>query len=194
MGNTAWVEVRLALAGTWRLARGDRGGLSYFDRSFDGFWRSFRAAIISYPLYLVLLAMRVSVGDWQRSGGLRIVTVETIGYVIGWVAFPLLMMTVTQRLGRAHRFFDFMVPYNWCQLPQSALFVLAGLAVEGGMLGPQPGESIGIVAVFATLVYEWYVWYIARVALDTTAAVAVFIALLDFVLGVMISQVTVGLY
>ena len=194
MGNTAWVEVRLALAGTWRLARGDRGGLSYFDRSFVGFWRSFRAAIISYPLYLVLLAMRVSVGDWQRSGGLRIVTVETIGYVIGWVAFPLLMMTVTQRLGRAHRFFDFMVPYNWCQLPQSALFVLAGLTVEGGMLGPQPGESIGIVAVFATLVYEWYVWYIARVALDTTAAVAVFIALLDFVLGVMISQVTVGLY
>ena len=194
MGNTAWVEVRLALAGTWRLARGDRGGLSYFDRSFVGFWRSFRAAIISYPLYLVLLAMRVSVGDWQRSGGLRIVTVETIGYVIGWVAFPLLMMTVTQRLGRAHRFFDFMVPYNWCQLPQSALFVLAGLAVEGGMLGPQPGESIGIVAVFATLVYEWYVWYIARVALDTTAAAAVFIALLDFVLGVVISQVTVGLY
>ena len=194
MGNTAWVEVRLALAGTWRLARGDRGGLSYFDRSFVGFWRSFRAAIISYPLYLVLLAMRVSVGDWQRSGGLRIVTVETIGYVIGWVAFPLLMLTVTQRLGRAHRFFDFMVPYNWCQLPQSALFVLAGLAVEGGMLGPQPGESIGIVAVFATLVYEWYVWYIARVALDTTAAAAVFIALLDFVLGVMISQVTVGLY
>ena len=194
MGNAAWVEVRLALAGTWHLARGDRGGLSYFDRSFDGFWRSFRAAIISYPLYLVLLAMRVSVGDWQRSGGLRIVTVETIGYVIGWVAFPLLMMTVTQRLGRAHRFFDFMVPYNWCQLPQSALFVLAGLAVEGGMLGPQPGESIGIVAVFATLVYEWYVWYIARVALDTTAAAAVFIALLDFVLGVMISQVTVGLY
>ena len=194
MGNTAWVEVRLALAGTWRLARGDRGGLSYFDRSFVGFWRSFRAAIISYPLYLVLLAMRVSVGDWQRSGGLRIVTVETIGYVIGWVAFPLLMMTVTQRLGRAHRFFDFMVPYNWCQLPQSALFVLAGLAVEGGMLGPQPGESIGIVAVFATLVYEWYVWYIARVALDTTAAAAVFIALLDIVLGVIISQVTVGLY
>ena len=194
MGNTAWVEVRLALAGTWRLARGDRGGLSYFDRSFVGFWRSFRAAIISYPLYLVLLAMRVSVGDWQRSGGLRIVTVETIGYVIGWVAFPLLMMTVTQRLGRAHRFFDFMVPYNWCQLPQSALFVLAGLAVEGGMLGPQPGESIGIVAVFATLVYEWYVWYIARVALDTTTLAAVFVALLDLVLGAVISQVTVGLY
>jgi len=105
-----------------------------------------------------------------------------------------LMMTVTQRLGRAHRFFDFMVPYNWCQLPQSALFVLVGLAFESGMLGPQSGQSVGIVAVFATLVYEWYVWYIARVALDTTALAAVFVALLDLVLGAVISQVTVGLY
>jgi len=194
MGTTAWDEVRLALAGTWRLARGDRGGLSYFDRSFDGFWRSFRAAVICYPLYLMLLAMRVSVGEWQRSGGWRIVTVETIGYVISWVAFPLLMLTVTQRLGRAHRFFDFMVPYNWCQLPQSALFVLVGLAVESGMFGPQSSQTVGVVAVLATLVYELYVWYIARVALDTTALAAVFVALLDLVLGAVISQVTVGLY
>jgi hypothetical protein len=101
---------------------------------------------------------------------------------------------VTQRLGRAHRFFDFMVPYNWCQLPQSALFVLVGLAFNSGMLGPQSGEGIGITALVATLVYEWYVWYIARLALDTTTLTAVFIALLDFVLGVVINQVTVSLY
>ena len=194
MGNTAWVEMRLALAGTLRLARGDRGGLSCFDRSLDGFWRSFRAAVISYPLYLVLLAMRVSVAEWENSGGWRILTVETIGYVIGWVAFPLLMLTVTRWLDRAHRFFDFMVPYNWCQVPQSALFVLIGLAFESGMLGPRSGEGIGIIAVAATLVYEWYVWYIARVALDTTGLAAVSIALLDFVLGVLISRITAGIY
>ena len=194
MGNTAWVEVRLALAGTLRLARGDRGGLACFDRSLDGFWRSFRAAVISYPIFLVLLTMQVSVDEWQRAGGWRILAVETIGYVIGWVAFPLLMLTGTQRLGRAHRFFDFMVPYNWCQLPQSALFVLVGLAVEGGMLGPPSAEGIGTVAVVATFVYEWYVWYIARVALDTAGLAAVFIALLDFALGVVISQVAVSLY
>ena len=194
MGTTAWDEMRLALAGTWRLARGDRGGLFCFDRSLDGFWRSFRAAVISYPLYLVLLAMRVSVAEWQRSGGWRILAVETIGYVIGWVAFPLLMLTVTQHLGRAHRFFDFMVPYNWCQVPQSALFVLVGLAFESGMLGPRSAAGIGLVAVVATLIYEWYVWYIARVALDITGPTAVFIAVLDFVLGVLISQVAGGLY
>jgi hypothetical protein len=191
MGTTAWVEVQLALAGCLRLARGDRGGLACFDRSLDGFWRSFRAAVISYPFYLMLLAMRVSVAEWQQSGGWRIVTVETIGYVVAWVAFPLLMLNVVRWIGRAHRFFDFMVAYNWCQVPQSALFVLVGLVSAGGVLSAQASEAMDMAAAIATLLYEWF---IARVALDTTGLVAIFVVLLDLVLGVFISRITGGLY
>jgi len=191
MGTTAWVEVQLALAGCLRLARGDRGGLACFDRSLDGFWRSFRAGVISYPLYLMLLAMRVSVAEWQQSGGWRIVTVETIGYVVAWVAFPLLMLNVVRWIGRAHRFFDFIVPYNWCQVPQSALFVLVGLVSAGGVLSTQASEAMDMAAAIATLLYEWF---IARVALDTTGLVAIFVVLLDLVLGVFISRITGGLY
>ena len=191
MGTTAWDEMRLALAGTWRLARGDRGGLFCFDRSLDGFWRSFRAAVICYPLYLVLLAMRITLAEWERSGGWHIVTVETIGYVIAWVAFPLLMLNVTRVIGRAHRFFDFMVPYNWCQVPQSALLVLVGIESETGILGAQAGETIDLVAAFATLVYEWY---ITRIALETTGSAAAFVVLVDLVLGVALSRVSGSLY
>jgi len=165
--------------------------MACFDRSLDGFWRSFRAAVISYPLYLVLLAMRVSMAEWQASGGWRIVMVETIGYVIAWVAFPLLMLNVVRWIGRAHRFFDFMVPYNWCQVPQSALFVVVGLVSAGGVLSNQASEAMDIAAAIATLVYEWF---IARVALDTTGLVAVFVVLVDLVLGVFISHITGRLY
>src|SRR5690349_12763033 len=191
MPATAWSEVRLALMGALRLARGDRGGLAYFDRSADGFWRSFRAAVISYPLYLVLLSMRVTVGEWERSGALLIITVETIAYVIAWTAFPLLMLGVTRRIGRSHRFFDFMVPYNWSQLPQSALFVLVGLETESGVIGTQPAQAIEIVAAIAVLVYEWF---IARVALETTVSAAAVTVLVDLVLGVVINQVASSLY
>ena len=191
MGNAAWAEAWLALSGALRLARGDRGGLACFDRSLDGFWRSFRAAAVTYPLYLVLLTMRVSVAEWQRSGGWRIVLVETIGYVIAWVAFPLVMLAVTRWIGRAHRFFEFMVPYNWSQIPQSALFVLVGTATESRILGARAGESLDIVAALATLAYEWY---IARVALDTPGSTAVFVILVDLVLGVFISRIAAGLY
>jgi hypothetical protein len=131
------------------------------------------------------------VAEWERSGGWRIVTVETIGYVVAWVAFPLLMLTVTRWIGRAHRFFDFMVPYNWCQVPQSALFVLVGLMSAGGMLRAEAAQAIDIIAAIATLVYEWF---IARVALDTTAVVAVLVVVVDLFLGVVISWVTGWLY
>jgi hypothetical protein len=183
MGNAAWAEGWLALTGALRLARGDRGGLSCFDRSLDGFWRSFRAAAITYPLYLVLLTTRVSVAEWQRSGGWHIVIIETIAYVIAWVAFPLLMLEVTRWIGRAHRFVDFMVPYNWCQVPQSALFVLVGIGTESGMPGARGGYRILFLAV---MVYEWY---IARIALDTNFFAAVFIVFVDLVLSVLISYV-----
>ena len=191
MPTTAWLEMRLALAGTLRLARGDRGGLTCFDRSLDGFWRSFRAAFISYPLYLVLLTMRVGMPEWHRSGGLRIVIVETIAYVIAWVAFPLIMLAVTRWLGREHRFFDFMVPYNWSQVPQSALFVLVGLEAESGVLSAPVAQTIDIAAAAAVLAYEWY---IARVALETTGLAAVFVVFIDLVLGVVVSHIAGGLY
>jgi len=183
--------MRLAVVGALRLARGDRGGLGCFDRSLDGFWRSFRAAFISYPLYLVLLSMRVTVAEWERSGALVIITVETIAYVIAWAAFPLVMMIVAERIRRAHRFFDFMVPYNWSQLPQSVLFVLVGLQTESGVFGAQPAQALEVTAAVAVLVYEWF---IARVALDTSAAAAALVVFIDLLLGVLISHTASGLY
>jgi hypothetical protein len=191
MPTTAWVEVRLALAGALQLARGDRRGLSCFDRSLEGFWRSFRAAAIAYPLYLVLLTMRVTVAESESSGGLWIVSVETIAYVTAWVAFPLAMMTVTRWIDRAQHFFDFMVPYNWSQVPQTALFVLIGLESESGVLSAPAAQAIEVAAAIAVLVYEWY---IARVALHTTASAAAFIVFVDLVLGVLISHVASSLY
>jgi hypothetical protein len=191
MPTAAWLEVRMAFVGVLRLARGDRGGLSCFDRTLDGLWRSFRAALIAYPLYLLLLSMRVSVAEWQRSGGLWIVAVETIAYVIAWVAFPLIILSVTRWMDRAHRFFDFMVPYNWSQVPQSALFVMVGFESESGVLGSPAASIIEVAAALGVLAYEWY---IARVALDTTGYAAAFIVFVDLVLGTFINHIAGTLY
>jgi hypothetical protein len=84
-----------------------------------------------------------------------------------------------------------MVPYNWSQLPQSALFVLVGLETESGVLGSEPAQAIEVAAAVAVLVYEWF---IARVALETTAGAAVLVVFVDLLLGVLISHVAGGLY
>jgi hypothetical protein len=191
MPVTTWAEVRWAMTGCLRLARGDRRGLEYFDRSLDGFWRSFMSAFLSYPFFLILLTMRVSLADWKSAGGLPILLIETIGYVISWVAFPLIMLSVLRWIGREHRFFDFMVPYNWCQLPQSILFVVIGLQSESEALGSSLSQILEFAAAVAVLVYEWY---IARVALETSAAAAALVVLVDLVLGVVVTRAAGGLY
>ena len=187
----AWAEVQLAVGGALRLARGDPRGLGFFDTSIDGFWRSFRAGLICYPFFLILLGFRVSEAHWQASGVMRIVIVETIGYVISWVAFPLLMLPLSRWLGREDRFLTFMVAYNWSQVPQTALFVILAADTASGLLPHAVAQFADFAAAVAVLLYEWY---IARVALAVSSSQAVPVVLLDLVLGSVLSRITEALY
>jgi hypothetical protein len=188
---SAWLETQLAIGGALKLARGDARGLGFFDISIDGFWRSFRAALICYPMYLLLLALRVTEAQWSGSGISRIVIVETIAFVISWTAFPLLMLPLCRALGREHRFLAFMVAYNWCQVPQTLLFLIVELDVATGILPGTAADLAGFVVAIAVMVYEWY---IAKVALAVPAAQAMLVVLVDLMLGVVLSRVGASLY
>jgi hypothetical protein len=187
MPISALQEFQLAIVGALRFARGDRDALGYFDRSLDGFWRSFRAAFIAYPLFLILLLLRVPAAEWAASGA-RIILVETIGYVILWVLFPLAMLPLTRVLGREHRFFDLMVPYNWSQVPQSAVLVLAGLVVLSG--GPSI-RVLGFVAAYAILAYEWF---IVRIGLEASGLEAALVVVVDVVLSFIVGEIAISLH
>jgi hypothetical protein len=187
----AWTEVQLAVGGALRLARGDPRGLGFFNTSIDGFWRSFRAAVICYPFFLILLGFRVSTARWEAAGLMPVVIVETIGYVISWVAFPLLMLPLSRWLGREERFLPFMVAYNWSQVPQTALFVILAVGAASGLLPRALSQFADLAAAVAVLLYEWY---IARVALAVSSSQAVPVVLLDLVLGSVLSRITEALY
>ncbi len=188
---SAWTEVQLAVGGALRLAIGDRRGLKFFDSSIDGFWRSFRAGLICYPLYLLLVGFRVGAAKWEASGVAPILIVETIAYVITWVAFPLLILPVARQLRRDDRFLAFMVAYNWSQIPQTALFVLVGLAGATGLQPPSGAHLAGLLAAVAALVYEWY---IARVALAVTGTQATLVVIIDLLLSTILGRIAQALY
>jgi hypothetical protein len=187
----AWTEVQLAVGGALRLARGDQSGLGFFDTSIDGFWRSFRAGLICYPLYLLLLSFRIDPSIWAASGLVPILAAETIAYVISWVAFPLLILPLAHWLDRDNRFIPFMVVYNWSQIPQAVLFVLIGLDGATGLLPPSVVQLSGLLAVIAVLVYQWF---IARVALAVTGAQACLVVILDLILGTALDRIAEQLY
>jgi len=191
MTVSPWAEVQLAVGGALRLACGDRRGLGFFDASLDGFWRSFRAAAICYPMYLFLLTARVTSAQWAAAGWPTVIFVETIAYVIAWVAFPLLMLHIAHWLGRDHRYLAFMVAYNWSQVPQTVLLTIVGLDAATGLLPPHIIQFVEAVATLAVLVYEWY---IARVALAVSGPQAALVVVIDVVLGTTLGRVAQGLY
>ena len=188
---SAWTEVQTAVGGALRLAVGDRRGLKFFDASIDGFWRSFRAGMICYPLYLLLVGFRVGDAQWETSGVATILIVETIAYVISWVAFPLLILPLSRRLGRGDRFLLFAVVYNWAQIPQTAVFVLVGLDGASGLMPQSAAHIAGLLAAIAALVYEWY---IARAALAVTGTQATLVVIIDLLLSTTLGRIALSLY
>jgi len=192
MATPAWAEARLALTGALRLARGDARGLACFDPSEEGFWHSFRAAVVCYPLYLILLSFPIEIGDTATEvDAVRLFVVETIHYVISWVAFPLLMLPLVDWLQRGNRYFGFMVAYNWCQVPQTVVFAVVALLGGIGVLSAE-GVLIGdLIVGLAALVYEWFV---SRVALAVSGPRAGLVILADIVLATVLSHISAALY
>jgi hypothetical protein len=179
-------EISAALNGGIRLARLDAGGLNFFDRTVDGFWRSFFAAILIAPAHVLLMVISHEIpGD---ADSVRVIAVEAIAYLIRWLAYPAAMLIAVDMLGRRARFFDYMVPYNWSNIPQIVLLVIVtGL---GTVLPEMLGQALQIVALISVLIYEGF---IAKVGLMISVTAAVALVLLDLVIGLSISVVTSAL-
>jgi hypothetical protein len=182
-------EVSAALYGTWRLARLDPGGLAYFDRTVAGFWRSWWSLAFAYPAGLVISGIHATPA-WAEAGFLRVALVQAIGAAIGYAAYPFVALAMTGFIDRRAQLFDYLVAYNWSQVPISALFLLTAALDGSGVFGA--GGWIAYQAVLAA----WCVYhtYLALVSLRAGAAPAVALVVIDVVLGVFVGLTVRQLY
>lgn len=177
------LEIARAIYGAWRLAHLDVAGMSFFDRSVEGFWKSFFAAVLVLPGYVLILMMHAAGGDGYSAGPARILVVESLTYVIAWVAFPLVMFYLAQNIGRAGEYTGYIVAFNWAQILEIAAF-LPVKAVTTAQLLPEPlGGLLSLALDILVLAYEWF---IARTALRMTGQGAAGIVLLTLALGIVV--------
>ncbi len=182
-------EATRALYGAYRLARMDDGGMAYFDATADGFWKSFFAAVIVAPLYLLFLLLHYQSAEIDAPF-LRYFSIEVIAYVIAWVLFPLVMAGLTKFLDREEKYIAYIVAYNWAAVWQNALYLPIQILVAAGALSTQAGSAIGISVLMAVL---FYVWFITRTALEITALTAVTLVVLDFLLGLLVNGFAISM-
>lgn len=161
-------QIAISAAAALRLAMLDRDAVNYFENDESAFWRSFVAAVVAAPNY-VLLALYDAPGETDG----RFIAVKTISYVIGWVIFPLVMLAYTEAAGCADRYFRFIAAWNWGIFIQLLLF----LAVQTATLR-LPDNVNFFLWLFATVAAFLYQAFIAHVALEVRATHATAIMLI----------------
>jgi hypothetical protein len=180
-------EVSHGLFGAWRLVCRDPRAMDWFDRSVAGVWRSFWAAAICYPGFLLLQVMQGDPSSLSWDVLLRYLAVSSISYVIGWVAYPLTALPFCRWIAPEERALGFIVAYNWAQVLQTALVLLVTAFGALQLVPPYGLAYAETVAYLAILVYEWF---IARIALEAGAGAATALVLLDVVLTAFLTQLT----
>ncbi len=168
-------EVARALYAAWRLMRFDPQGFAWFDLSADGFWRSFFAAALVAPAYLVIIAFEFSERSIDSSA-VWVTFVFLVAYALEWIVWPLAAIPITRLLGLSTNYVALIVATNWINVPQSLL--VAGAAVLDQWVG-----LAGVIGPFLTLGTTLYVliyqWFATRVALDTQGLTAAGVVILQ---------------
>jgi hypothetical protein len=182
----AWPEISSSLYGAWRLARGDRDGMNFMNLSIDGFWRSFFAAVLAAPAYLLILLIQHTSMDMEMSW-----LPDLSSYVLGWICWPLVALGLTRMMGLAHNYIPYIITYNWANLVHISFLLPIALITHGQVLPQGLAAMVGLVATLAVLVY---LWWVTRVALGASAGIAIGFVVLDVLLGFLLSHGTDRLF
>jgi hypothetical protein len=167
------------------LARGRPEGVRFVDNDVRVATRSFWAAAVALPAFLCLRLL-----DWATTGlpphPAHAWALDLMFYVIGWAGYAVLSRPVAALLGREQHWPRFITVWNWCNVVQYLLLVIAGIPL---LLGAPDwvDQTAGLVALGWAL---WLEWFAARVALDVSGFAAFGMVALDVALGLLLSGVT----
>jgi len=169
------------MIGAFMLARGDRRGLALIEDTPAGAWRSFAAAFICLPAFLALRFLAwaeadVALADWERP-----VVAEALGFICAWTMFALASLPVAASWGQAGAWPRFLAAWNWSNVVQYALLLVAALLASLGIPG------LGTALMAAALAYAvWIEWFVVRAALGVPPLRAAAIVLLDLAIGLFV--------
>ena len=175
--------------GAWRLARLDRGGMAYFEQTVEGFWRSFFAAALVAPGYVILVLADLAAHD-SDVGVLRIFAVHICAYALSWVVYPVAVHPICAAMNRQGDFIGFIVAFNWAKVIQMAAYLPVIVMTTAEVL---PAGMAGALNGFIYILLFGYQWFVTRTALDIRPFAAVGLVGLDLIIGVIISAMALGM-
>jgi hypothetical protein len=177
-------EIVRSVYGIWRLARFDAIGMEWLDRTDEGFWRSFRVAILLLPIEIAMSALLVA--HLENPEPLPYIAVVIgIGYVISWTAFPVAARPLIAALGRTERYPPYITALNWSRI------LIYAVVVPLSLLGFSTSSPL-VHVLFLAFYVAWgaYHFFITRTALDLDAVPSLGLTMMEMLLIIATDHVT----
>lgn len=190
-------EVVRSLFAAWRIARFDPNAMSYFNLSLDGFWRSFVAALLVLPFYLLLSGLEfIHASELARADALPselalrddsllgFIVLEVVAFACAWAAWPLLMVPISRFLGLDSHYVPYIIAANWGAVLQNTLLFAAQFLVFSGLF---PDQLAGILLVICYITVLYYGFLVVRAGLQCDVIMAIGLVVLKTLVVIGIS-------
>ncbi len=149
--------------------------------------RSFWALLVAVPGFVALHVM-----DWAVSGQTahlaREFVQDLMGFVISWLAFAVMSHRLAVVTGRSALWPRYIAAWNWCNVLQYLMLVVAGLPALLGV----PDWVVETAWIVATGWALWLEYFTTKLALAVSGRQAVAMVVLDFALGLATAYVIAG--
>jgi len=146
-----------SLSGAWELIKLNPRAQHYFDKSADGFWKSFWAVLLVAPIFFLGLSTSYDVA--VELGHQVSLAAHVIEFVLRLPLIALVMIFFTRFLKIDAHYSDMIIAFNWLWvianyiiLPLSILITLKILPLEAGTL------VVMAVAVYLELYVTWFLF------------------------------------
>ncbi|WP_426957845.1 hypothetical protein [Muricoccus radiodurans] len=170
------VQIAAGLQAALLLGRGEERGLRFAMLSMEGPARSFWAAIICLPAFVVIRLLTLELVTGPR------MLAELIGFSLGWVVFPLAALPLAEASGRGPLWPLLVAGWNWANIAQYAVLVVA-LILEQIL----PSPLSGAVSLISFGYAVWIEWFVAKAALRITGPRAAIFVAIDLAIGLTIA-------
>tara|TARA_Y100001934_G_scaffold179176_1_gene211962 strand:- start:627 stop:1217 length:591 start_codon:yes stop_codon:yes gene_type:complete len=175
-------ELKHTILGIFFLVRFNPQGLDYFENNLTAFWRSYWAAIFSFPLYIGIIILQTP-NFIPLVGPLDTAIIYITGYLLGWFSMPFVMFYVCRGINREENFYQYFIIYNWATLFQITFMAAITICTKLNIFHSDIAGFSIFLAISMILIYQAY---IAHLALEISRLVALAIVILDLTIGLLI--------
>ncbi len=146
-----------SLSGAWQLIKLNPRAMDYFDKSADGFWKSFWAIILVAPVFF--LGLGVSFDAAVEQGHQVSFTAHVVEFLLRLPLIALVMVYFTKFLKIDAHYSEMIVAFNWLWVLSNYIILPLSMLISTGIIPIEVGTLlVVVVAVYLELYVTWFLF------------------------------------